>query len=82
MGYSSAKMRRYLRSGRRLAAILPAKADQPPLPTFDRAAYRVRTVVERLINRLKRFRRVATHYEKRTASYRAMVTLAAILAWQ
>ena len=37
--------------------------------------------MERLFNRLKQFRRVATPYEKRAASYLAMVTLASILVW-
>ena len=37
--------------------------------------------MERLINRLKQWRRVATRYEKRAAYYAAMVTLAAILLW-
>ncbi len=50
-GYSSENVRRYLR-GRRIAAVIPTKADQAPLPSFDRAAYRERNVVERLINRL------------------------------
>jgi transposase len=34
-----------------------------------------------LINQLKQFRRIATRYEKRAASYLAMLTLAAILLW-
>jgi transposase len=38
-------------------------------------------VVERLINRLKQFRRVATRYEKRAKNYRAMLTIAAIVLW-
>jgi transposase len=38
-------------------------------------------VGERLFNRLKPFRRVATRYEKRGQNYLAMVTLAAILLW-
>jgi transposase len=37
--------------------------------------------VERLINRLKQFRRIAIRYEKRTASYLAMVTIGMILLW-
>jgi transposase len=37
--------------------------------------------IERAINRLKQFRRVATRYEKRAVNYRAMVVLAAIVVW-
>ena len=47
----------------------------------DRAAYRLRNRVERLINRLKQFRRIATRYEKRAANYLAMLTIGMILLW-
>ena len=79
-GYSSPTVRRYLRA-RRIKAVIPTKADEALDPAFDRAAYRERNVVERLINRLKRWRRIATRYEKRAANYLAMLTLAAILLW-
>ena len=79
-GYSSPTVRRYLAS-RRIGAVIPTKADEVPDPAFDRAAYRERNVVERLINRLKQWRRVATRYEKRAANYLAMLTVAAILLW-
>jgi hypothetical protein len=38
-------------------------------------------VVERLVNRLKQFRRIATRYEKRAVNYLAMLTIAAITLW-
>ena len=38
-------------------------------------------MVERLINWLKQWRRIATRYEKRAATYRAMLVIAAILVW-
>ncbi len=79
-GYSSPAVRRYL-TGRRVGAVIPTKADEAPNPAFDRAAYRERNAVERLINRLKQWRRIATRYEKRAANYLAMVTVAAILLW-
>jgi transposase len=41
----------------------------------------MRNRIERLINRLKQFRRVATRYEKRAENYEAMVTIAAIMLW-
>ena len=40
-----------------------------------------RNIIERLINRLKNFRRIATRYEKRAANYLAMITIGAILLW-
>ncbi len=35
--------------------------------------------MERCVNRLKQWRGVATRYEKRAASYRAMVVIAALM---
>ncbi len=48
---------------------------------FDKACYRKRNVVERLVNRLKQFRRIATPYEKRAVNYLGMLTIAAIVLW-
>jgi transposase len=79
-GYSSPTVRRYLRV-RRIGAVVPTKADEDPHPAFDRGAYRERNVVERLINRLKQWRRIATRYEKRAVNYQAMLSFAAILLW-
>ena len=78
--YSSPTVRQYLKE-RRIGVVIPTKIGQTPDPAFDRVAYRERNVVERLINRLKQWRRVATRYEKRAANYRAMVMIAAILLW-
>jgi transposase len=80
-GYSFPSLRRYLRR-RGIRAVIPSKSDQPRQSRFDKAAYRERNQVERSINRLKGWRRVATRYEKRGANYLAMVTIAAIvLLW-
>ncbi len=78
--YSSRTVRRYLRR-RGIRAVIPTRNNEQRSPTFDCAAYRERNAVERLINRLKQFRRIATRYEKRVANYLAMLTLAAILLW-
>jgi transposase len=78
-GYSSKKVRRYLR--RRGIGVVIARQKRERRVRFDKAAYRKRNVVERLINRLKQFRRVATRYEKRAANYLAMLTIAAITLW-
>jgi transposase len=79
-GYSTRSVRAYLRI-HGIRAIIASRRDQPRSEWFDRILYRTRNIVERLINRLKQFRRVATRYEKRAANYLAMVTLAAVRLW-
>jgi transposase len=83
-GYSYPTVRRPL-ARRGIRAVIPRRRDQQPEDrrhrSFDRAAYRERNRVERLINRLKQFRRVATRYEKRARHYVAMLTVAALLLW-
>ena len=58
-GYSSPPARRRLRQ-RRIEPVIPTRKDQPRQPNFDTAAYRERNRVERLIGRLKQYRRIAT----------------------
>jgi transposase len=79
-GYSTRSVRAYLRT-HRVRPVIASRRDQPRSKVFDRVLYRSRDVVDRLINRLKQCRRVATRYEKRAANYPAMVTLVAIRLW-
>ncbi len=79
-GYSSKKIRDYLRR-RGIGSVIARQNNERRAGCFDKEAYRERNVVERTINRLKQFRRVATRYEKRAVNYRAMLTLAAIVLW-
>jgi transposase len=79
-GYSSGAVRRYLRR-RGIGGVIPRKSNEPPALAFDRLAYRERNQVERLINRLKQYRRVATRYEKLAVRYHAVLTIVAILMW-
>ena len=80
-GYSGKKkIRDYLRK-RGIGAVIARQKNEKRKGRFDKEAYRKRNVVERAINRLKQFRRVATRYEKRAANYRAMLVIAAIVLW-
>ncbi len=79
-GYSYPRVRGFLRR-HRIGVTIPRRRDQRRRGAFDRVEYRGRNKVERLINRLKQFRRIATRYEKRAANYLAMLTLAAIVLW-
>lgn len=79
-GYSSGKIRRYLRR-RGIRITIPRKDNERRRGSFDKAAYRERNRVERCFNRLKQNRRIATRYEKKAENYLAMLTLASILMW-
>jgi transposase len=52
----------------------PPRARQADFVICDQA-------IERLINRLKQFRRIATRHEKRGINYLAMLTIGMILLW-
>ena len=79
-GYSSQTVRERLRR-RRIGAVIPRRSTEPRQRHFDRAAYRLRNRVERLINRFKQFRAIATRYDKFKEMYHAGLTLVAILFW-
>ena len=78
--YSSGKIRHSLRChGIRIT--IPRKQNEHRTGPFDRTIYRLRERVERLINRLKQHRRLATLYEKCAVNYHAMWLIAATLLW-
>ena len=89
--YSSGTIRRQLRE-RGIAAVIPEKSDtiaarqrrgsrggRPPKLNAD--LYKGRNVVERSFALAKQWRALATRYDKLAITYRAAVTLCAILSW-
>ena len=89
--YSSRGNRAYLRR-RNIKAVIPEKKDQTanrkkkgrrggrPL-THDTDLYKERNTVERLINKLKGWRGIATRYDKTPESYQAGLHLRASMIW-
>jgi transposase len=63
-----------------LPVIPPNPARKEPV-ALDRELHRLRNRVERLVNRLKQFRAVATRYDKTAESFLALVQLAASRLW-
>jgi len=89
--YSSRANRAALRA-RRIPHTIPERADQQAgrarrgsrggrPPGFDRDRYKDRNQVERLMNRRKQFRAVATRFDKLAVRYQATVTVADIFIW-
>ena len=79
-GYSSRRIRRYARQ-HGIRVTIPRKQNECHKGPFNRALYRLRNRIERLVNRCKQFRRLATRYEKRAANYRAMWLIGATILW-
>lgn len=89
--YSSRGNRAHLRK-RRIKAVIPEKKDQAanrkkkgsqggrPV-SHDADLYKERNTVERLINKLKAWRGIATRYDKTSASYLAGLYLRASMIW-
>ena len=89
--YSSGTIRRQLRS-RGIAAVIPEKSDTIAArerrgsrggrpPKLDTDLYKDRNVVERSFALAKQWRALATRYDTLAITYRAAVTLCAILTW-
>lgn len=79
-GYNSERIRKLLNS-KQVKPVIPVRSNQDRDEDFDWEKYRERNLVERLINRLKQWRRIATRYEKRAANYGGMLTLATVVLW-
>ena len=79
-GYDADRIRQELLSRGVLPVIAVNPVRKEPAP-LDRDLYRLRNRIERLNNRLKQFRAVATRYDKTAASYLAVVQLAASRLW-
>ena len=62
-------------------AVIPSKSNRrKPIP-HDKAKYKWRNQIERLFNKLKNWRRVATRYDKTVLSFESFLNLAAARLW-
>lgn len=76
-GYTSQAFRAYLRQ-KNIRCTIARRSNEHRSGSFEKSHYRKRNIIERLINRLKQFRRIATRYEKRAANFSAMITIASL----
>jgi transposase len=64
-----------------MKAVIPSHPTRPVIHRYDKRLYRIRYRIECFFHSLKRFRRIATRYEKSGRNYLALVHLAAALIW-
>lgn len=70
-GYSYPRIRRWCRR-RRIRPVIPTRSDQPREEAFDKATYRKRNIIERVVNWYKEYRALGTRYEKLAVNYVAL----------
>lgn len=63
-GYRSQAFRSYLHQ-KHIRCTITRRNNERRRSSFEKSFYRKRNIIERLINRLKQFRRIATRYEKK-----------------
>ncbi|CTQ63707.1 Transposase [Roseibium album] len=64
-----------------ISPVIPPKSNRrEPIPC-DFRAYKDRNRIERMFNKVKQFRRIATRYDKTKRSFAAFLNLAAARIW-
>ncbi len=61
--------------------MIHSKPERKRALPLDRKLYRLRYLVEVFFHRLKRFRAIATRYDKTQRSYLALVQIACVCLW-
>ena len=67
--------------GRGSKPVIPSRKGRNAPRRLRRHLYRRRNRVERFVNRIKHFRRVATRYEKTARNFLGFIHLAALTCW-
>lgn len=75
--YSSKAIRNWIWQ-RDIKAVIPTRSNEKQIRYFSKSLYRKRNIIERVIGRLKEFRRIATRYDKTVESYIEMIKIACI----
>ena len=62
-------------------AIIPSRSCRKEVIEYDEHTYKERHLVENFFQFIKRYRRIATRYEKTVQNYVGIVTIGCILQW-
>lgn len=76
-GYSYQHIRRWLKQ-HGIKGVIPTRSNQPRDDSFDKACYRQRNIIERVVGWFKECRRLGTRYEKLAVNFVAFWMVAMI----
>lgn len=78
--YDSNALRELIKS-RGAQAVIPCNPTRTDLIPYNFTLYKLRNQIERCINKLKHFRRIATRYDRRAIHFLAFVHIACSILW-
>lgn len=61
--------------------VIPSRMNRKEPRDYDKELYKERNLVERLFQKLKHYRRIATRYERLARNYQAMLCLVSAVIW-
>lgn len=61
--------------------VIPSVGSRKIISPHDRLTYRMRNRIERFLKNLKRFRHIATRYDRRAVHFLAALQLASAMIW-
>jgi transposase len=81
-GYDSSAVRAAIKA-MRMKAVIPGnkRTGFSKVHRYDKKLFKIRGEVERFFHRLKRFRAIATRYEKSARNFLALIHVACALLW-
>ncbi len=68
-------------NARNVLPVIPMRKSRKKLIDVDRSLYRLRNLVERCFNKLKKARRVATRYDKTMERFLGFIDITSIRLW-
>ena len=80
-GYDSKKFVDYIKQQMESVPVIPSRKRNKEQREYDKHLFKERHLVECFFNKLKRYRRIATRYDKLVSTYLAMVLIGCCLIW-
>lgn len=80
-GYASQEIVKYIEEKVGAEVVMPNKSNRKIQRPYDKIIYRERNLIERLFNKLKHFRRLATRYDKIKTHFAAFIAIACAWLW-
>ena len=79
-GYAATRIINELKD-RGIKPVIPPSKNRKTKRRYDKTLYKQRYLVEVFFHNIKRFRRIATRYDKTSSCYLAFVQIGCILQW-